>query len=493
MGCGLGVGRVLAGAVAACALASAAQAASAVTLPGDEPVVVTPHQIKTSRGVLSYEARAGRIPIRNEETGEVRGHIFFVAYVVKPRPGQTRPLTIAWNGGPTAPAVLLHTELLGPRRLEGTRFVDNAESLLYASDLVFMDPVETGFSRPAKPEFDTEFLSTLGDFAATAEFVRAYRAKFAVERQPLYLLGESYGAWRVNGATELLTKHGTHVSGAVLISGGVPGSQMPFEFTDAYSIQARTAAAFEQKRLAPDLLKDRAATMKAVNDWVEATYMPALAKIAALSEAERDAIAKDLARFIGLPEAMIDRKTLVVTNRAYLNGVYAGDKSKVLNTYDMRIAGVRSDPPGRDAVIADYLRGELGYRTDLTYAGLEDGYMPTPGPARRSTGSRWSYNHVEVTPELMARMTAGGGPPASQPWLQNAMRQDRSIRVFVGAGRFDSLNMCEGNLRMSAKLEPDLSRRFSQHCYEGGHMMYRDQPTRLQLARDLEAFVSVAK
>ena len=79
MGRGSGIGRVLAGAVAACAVASAAQAASEVALPGDEPVIVTPHQIKTSRGVLSYEARTGRIPIRNEETGEVRGHIFFVA------------------------------------------------------------------------------------------------------------------------------------------------------------------------------------------------------------------------------------------------------------------------------------------------------------------------------------------------------------------------------------------------------------------------------
>ena len=147
---------------------------------GDEPVIVTQHKIATTRGPLAYEARAGRIPIRNAETGEVRGYVFFTAYVVKPKPGaKPRPLTFAWNGGPTSPAVLVQTELLGPRRIEGARFVDNAESLLYASDLVFMDPVETGFSRPAKPEFDKEFLSTLGDFAETAEFVRAWRVKLA--------------------------------------------------------------------------------------------------------------------------------------------------------------------------------------------------------------------------------------------------------------------------------------------------------------------------
>ncbi|MGZ6016171.1 MAG: hypothetical protein ACXWKM_10540, partial [Phenylobacterium sp.] len=157
------------GVAAAVAMSTAALGATAPLVPGDEPVVVTQHKITTPRGVLAYEARAGRIPIRNAETGEVRGHVFFTAYIVKPKPGAPpRPLTFAWNGGPTGPAVLVQTELLGPRRIEGARFVDNAESLLYTSDLVFMDPIETGFSRPEKPEFDKEFLSTLGDFAQTA-------------------------------------------------------------------------------------------------------------------------------------------------------------------------------------------------------------------------------------------------------------------------------------------------------------------------------------
>ena len=469
----------------------------ATTLPplvaGDEPIVVTQHRIVTARGPLAYEARAGRLPIRNAETGEVRGWVFFTAYVVKPPPGaQPRPLMFAWNGGPTGPAVLVQTELLGPRRIEGARFVDNAESLLYASDLVFMDPIETGFSRPAKPEFDKEFLSTLGDFAQTAEFIRAWRVKFAAEKQPLFLFGESYGTWRVNGATEILQKRGIKVAGAVLLSGGVPGSLMPFEFQDAYYIPARTAAAFHHKRLAPDLMADREATLKAVDAWVSGTYMPALQRVNDLSDAERETVANDLARFTGMPPASIDRKTLVQSNRAYLQGFFGGDRAKTLNTYDMRIFGPEREAPGYKAAVTDYLRGELGYRTDLNYVDLEEGYMPTPGPARRSTGSRWDYNHTTVTPEMMAHMNAGGGPPASQPWLQNAMRADPDLKVFVAAGRYDSLNMCEGNLKMTGKLEPALSARFADHCYEGGHMMYRVQATRLQLAKDLEAFVKAA-
>jgi carboxypeptidase C (cathepsin A) len=92
----------------------------------------------------------------------------------------------------------------------------------------------------------------------------------------------------------------------------------------------------------------------------------------------------------------------------------------------------------------------------------------------------------------MARAQAGGGPPGSQPWLQRAMRADPGLRVFVAAGRFDSLNMCEGNVTMAAKLEAPLAGRFTTRCYEGGHMMYRDESERVRLAADIRAFVAVA-
>ena len=479
------------------ALAAAGATAQTSTIPplvsGDETIVVTTHQIHTHSGVLTYEARAGRLPIRNDQTGEVRGYAFFVAYVVKPQPGQVRPLTFLWNGGPTTNSSLVHTEMFGPRRLTEGGMVDNEETLLTTSDLVFFDPVGTGFSR-AGADTDKEFLTTLGDFAETAEFVRAWRAKFGAEHQPLFLGGESYGTWRVSGTTEMLEKRGVHVSGAILISGGVPGSLMSTAFQDAMYIPARTATAFALKKLSPDLMRDRAKTMAAVNRWVVETYEPALGHVDTLSAAQRDAIATDLARYTGVRPDQIDRATLVMSNNAYKAGLFDGDKSKVLNTYDMRIVGKEVDPvPDRAAIIGDYLRGELGYHTDLSYIGLEDGYMPVPGPERESTGARWQYNHVKLTPEVMARMKAGGGPPLSQPWLQNAMRIDPKLRVFVAAGRYDSYNMCEGNIRMSAKLEPALASRFTDHCYEGGHMMYRVQSTRLELAQDIASFIAGAQ
>ncbi|HET8749443.1 MAG TPA: hypothetical protein VFM42_01745, partial [Sphingomicrobium sp.] len=159
---------------------------------------------------------------------------------------------------------------------------------------------------------------------------------------------------------------------------------------------------------------------------------------------------------------------------------------------DMRIVGPEPDDPGYSKAIANYLRGELGYRTDLAYTGIEDGYMPMPGPKRRSTGSRWSYNHVTITPEMLKRAQQGGGPPGSLPWLQNAMRMEPRLRVFVAAGRYDSLNMCEGNRAIVEGLEPGLSRRFTTRCYEGGHMIYRDEPSRLELSKDIADFVRAA-
>jgi carboxypeptidase C (cathepsin A) len=473
-----------------------AQASPAAALPpllaqGDETVVATSHILALPDGPLRYEARTGRIPIRHDETGEVRGRIFFTAYRAQPRDGAVRPITFIWNGGPSVSSLLLHTEMFGPRRLEGDSFVANAETLLTHSDLVFYDPVGTGFSRPERAELADEFYSTIGDFAATAEFIRAYRARFAADDQPLFLAGESYGTWRAAGVAEMLVEAGVPIAGLLLISGGIPGSGMSPAFSDAMFVPARTAAAFHHGRLAPELMRDRQAAIGQAAAWARNVYLPALERIDSLDAEERERIAGDLARFTGISGEAVDRSTLVVPNRTFLR-TFLGESGDTLDTFDMRLVAGGETPSGRAEAVGRYLRRDLGYATDLSYIGIETGYMPRPGPDRSSIGSRWSYNHVEITPEMIARAQAGGGPPGSQPWLQRAMRADRTIRVFVAAGRYDSLNMCEGNLDMVARLEADLARRFTNICYEGGHMMYRDPAERERLATDARAFISQA-
>ena len=474
---------------AAAAVPAPQARAIAPLVAGDETIVATHHRVQLSTGTLDYDAYAGRLPIRNDETGQVKAHVFFVAYRVPTPPGAPpRPITVIWNGGPSTNSLLLHTEMFGPRRLDGARFVDNPDTLLASSDLVFYDPVGSGFSRPERPEDAQQFYGTVGDFAATAEFIRAFSARFGTATQALYIAGESYGTWRAAGVAGLLTGMGLPLRGVVLISGGIPGGQMPNTFSDAMAIPARTAAAFYHRRLDAELMRDRDATLAQVTAWARDKYLPALTALAAQTDAQRELIATALARYTGIAPDLIDRKTLVMSNRRYRQ--VAASAERPLNTFDMRLLGDEAAVPGRTAAISAYLRSDLGYATDLAYTDIESGYMPTPGPVRRSNGDLWEYNHVEITPEMLKRAQEGGGPPGSLPWLQKTMRQERQLRVFVAAGRYDSLNTCAGNDGIVASLEPDLSRRFRTACDDGGHMMYRDAAARLALARDVRRFIT---
>src|ERR1700722_12779053 len=477
--------------------AAAVQVPSATTVipplvMGDEPIVVSEHHVQTARGPLTYETRVGRVAIRNEETGEVRGRIFFSAYVVQSK-GAKRPLIFAWNGGPTGPSNLIHLELMGPRRRVENHVVDNAETLLVDSDLIFYDPIETGFSRPEKPEFAQEFLNMKGDVAATVEFIRAYRRRFGANHQPLILAGESYGEFRADAAADRLSRDGEKLASSILISGDLPNIPMPVAFYIAMHIPARTATAFYFHRLPPELQKDRAQTLEEENHWAVGTYMPALEHVDQLGDAERDRIAGDLARYTGLRPDQVNRSTLVVTANHFLEGFFDGDRPSKLREIDARLTAKDHFDVGTPKLVSAYFRDELGYKTDLTYSPLEQGYMPTPGVARRANYLQWQYNQDGVTPEMVAAAFAEGEVTAiarnNPEWIPNAMKADKDMKVFVATGRFDPLNMCEGDVAATATLPHDLSSRITNHCYEGGHMMYRDEPTRVQMSRDLSEFV----
>jgi carboxypeptidase C (cathepsin A) len=484
---------------------TAAAAEIAPLLTGDERIVVTQHVIRTPDGPLHYEARAGRLPIRTDQTGEVRGYVFFTAYVAKNR-GAGRPLTIAWNGGPTVPSIYLHTELLGPRRITDKGFVDNSETLLRQSDLVFYDPVQTGFSRVAKPDFAPEFFNMQGDVAVAAEFVRAYRARFDAETQKLFLLGESYGAFRAGAVAEFLAKRGVAVAGLVFVSGGFPSVKMPMSFWHAMNVQNRVATALHYKRLAEERQRDPAATMRQADAWVTGTYLPALAKADTLPEAERSRIAGELAAWTGVRAEQIDRRTLVMNTQQFLTGYFDGDKDKELSDVDTRRFGGEKQAPGWHLALSRYLRRELGYATDLGYAGklgygsdlgyraLEAGYVPTPGPERRSSGQQWTYNQTPGAPAALEALRADGESGhlfnENPPWTQAAMAALPKLRVYVALGRFDPTNSCEGQVRSIATLPKELTDRITVKCYQGGHMMFRDEPARIELSADLARFVS---
>lgn len=452
------------------------------------------HSIRVSGKEIKYTAYAGRLPIRDQASGEAHGEMFFTAYRVASK--TPRPVAFIWNGGPGANSVLLHFEAFGPQTFQGGKLTDNQHTLLDSADLVFVDPIGTGFSRAASRDYLPEFYNTLGDHQSVAEFIRVWRLTFNAQTAPIFMIGESFGTWRAAGIAEILAKRGEHVSGIVLMSGGA-GVGLSYNTRPeraGYRIPGRTATALYHGKLDPKLGKDRDSVMRAAQEWAAATYTPALARLASLSEAERTSIAHDLTLYTGLPESAINRDKLELAPREYLAALLK-DQGKTLNTFDMRITGGEGADASPQRIDA-YFREDLGYRTDLAYAGLGgglgQGYTPTDAKPT-NINAMWNYNSGEITPEVMAAAQAGEGPPGSQPWAVNAIKADPKLRVMVAAGVYDSLNNCNENDALLHKLEPNIAANFVMKCYAGGHMMYRDAAEGVRLSADIRAFIAGAR
>jgi carboxypeptidase C (cathepsin A) len=452
---------------------------------------VSQHEIHVAGKTIDYVAEAGTVAIRDDKSGEAHGHMFFTAYRV-PTSG-TRPVMFLWNGGPGANSAALHFEAFGPKRISGAALSDNDATLLTTTDLVFVDPIGTGFSRSAKSAYDSAFYSTLGDFIATETFIRTWLAERHAENAPIYLVGESFGVWRAAGVAEALERDHRPVAGIVLISGGagVGNDRIPRPLSIALRTPNRAATALFYGKLPVDIGTEVGPVVDAATAWAKTRYAPALAQLDALTDAQRDAIAHELARFTGLKPDQIDRHTLAVSPRAYL-GALLKDQGKTLNTFDMRRT---SEPAGDVQTILSYFHHDLGYNTTLAYAGLDatagassDPTAPAPGAINRN----WNYNSGPITPEVMAAAQAGEGPPGSQPWALNAIALDPKLRILVAAGLYDSLNSCAANDVLRAALDPAFAGNFTMKCYSGGHMMYRDDLARAQLSADVKAFVSGA-
>lgn len=465
-----------------------------------EPVVKTAHSLRVAGKKLDYVAEAGRVPIRDVETGEPHGYMFYTAYRVKS--AQPRPVMFIWNGGPGSPATLLHFEAAGPKRLEGGELVDNDETLLPMADLVFVDPIGTGFSRPAKSEYATEFYGTLGDIASVTEFVRAWRLLNGAVDQPIYLMGESWGAGRAGRVAYALGKLGIDVDGLVLVSGGSGlSSVIPPELSQALRIVSYMPTVDYHGKTAEEFGGDLSAALEAGRKWAREEYAPALARLDSLSDDERERIAADLARFTGLAPASIDRRTLSVTPRQFRSTLNPS-AGEPLNVFDMRL----TDEPDTAArgVLERYFREDLGYVTDLPYVGVsggfEQGYAPS-GETPPSVGARWNYFTVPMSEEekraaIEEAIRVGGGPPRGgpvPPGAQEAAETNSKMRVLVASGMYDSLASCEADKAVEARLEGALAEAYSFKCYVGGHMMYRDAQSRVAFSNDIKRMISSAR
>lgn len=483
-----------------CLPARAGQAGSespVASVLAEPPIVERVRHIRIGAREIRYVARAGRLPILDDQTGAVQAWIYFTAYAVEPKPGEPpRPLTFIWNGGPGSNSALVHLAGFGPRRIvvpdnppnggrgnEVVRIVDNEDTWLTDSDLVFVDPVGTGFSRAVSAEGEAAFLTTLGDAESVAEFIRVYRDHFRAWDQPLIEGGESYGVTRAAWVAETLLRRGIPLKGVLLIGWDIPLGEMASAERHALALPTYTAAAFYHKRLEPDLQADYDRAIAQAARWSQGEYLDAVRRRDSLSPDERARIAAKLARYTGLRPDQIDQKTLNV-NTLFHSRHLLRDQNLVIGRYDSRFVAstagaVDGDLPdiamdGPDASLVErYLRDEIGYRTFLRYADDVEAFSLKPHGQRQGVSRRWSSEST---------------PREDSEHLEAAFKAYPDLQLIDVCGIYDLGANCIGDQYLIDKAGAPISRNSVFKSYKGGHAPYLAAEARAQMRRDFSNF-----
>ena len=469
-----------------------------------EPVddlVTTRHTLGTDAGELSYTARAGRIVLRREvHTDDVfdghkpKAEVFLTSYTLDGAdPGQ-RPVTFAFNGGPGSSSVWLHLGLLGPRRVvmgdagallpPPYALADNAQTLLAHSDLVFIDPVSTGYSRAAQGEKPKDYHGYTGDIESVGEIIRLWTSRNDRWLSPKYLCGESYGTFRAAAlCRHLQERHGMNLNGLMLISSVLDMATLDFdgEQDKSYPLYLPTYAAIAHFH---GLHGDRplAEVVAEAERFASREYPWALARGARLTERERADTVATLARLTGLDADYLDRVNLRVEHVRFFTELLRS-RRRTVGRLDGRFLGWEADygrenfsaDPSYDAIVGPYtaainhyLRAELEYANDLPYEVLTDRVQP------------WSYKEFQ------------GQSATVTDKLAAAMRANPHLRVYVACGYHDGATAYFATEHTVAHLSiPDeLRANIELEYFEAGHMMYVHEPSRLAQSRQLAAFVS---
>jgi|MDTC01.1.fsa_nt_gb carboxypeptidase C (cathepsin A) len=466
---------------------------------GAETAAVTKHSGEFGRQKVAYTATAGTIHLRDGED-KVTASVFHVAYT---RDGlktlKDRPLIFAFNGGPGSASLWLHLGALGPKYMAFPNqgldlpkppyaLENNAHSLLDVADLVFIDPVGTGFSRVEEDGEGMQFHGVNEDIESVADFIRLYVTRHKRWGSPKFLLGESYGAVRGAGlADHLQEEHGMYLNGVMLVSGLLDYSTiLPAKNNDlpyVLFLPSMTATAFYHQRLGPDLMEDLTATLRKAETFARSDYAAALFQGNRLAESERMRIGRKLAQFTGLSEAYLKHSNLRVGPFRFMKELMR-DQGRTVGRLDSRVLGsdgdAQDDVPEYDpsmttilgpiaSAMNDYLRTDLAYVTDLPYEAM--------GNVRP-----WNYPDKNRYTSVMHR-------------LGKAMRKNPHLSVHVSCGYYDMATPYFGILHSLSHLEiPEASRsKITIDFYEGGHMMYTNVEALKQFKADLSAFIAQSK
>jgi carboxypeptidase C (cathepsin A) len=467
--------------------------------PPEEKTSETKHSIQIGGREIKYTATAGTMLLKKED-GTPTASIFYIAYIKDDVDDITRrPLTFAFNGGPGSSSVWLQMGALGPKRVmmdpEGNalpppyRLVDNEYSILDLTDLVFIDPVSTGFSR-AIPEQDAkDFHGIEGDTESVANFIRLFTTRHARWTSPKFLAGESYGTTRASNLSGYLQqRQGFALNGIMLVSAVLNfetisfdrGNDLPYIlFLPTY-----TATAWYHKKLPPDLMANEEKALRESQQFATHEYSLALMKGDTVTPEERAEVAQKLERLTGLSQKYVDDSNLRVPISHFTKELLR-DERRTVGRYDSRLEGIDYDPtsatPDYDPSYASvqapftaawnqYVRAELKWESDLPYEILTGRVQP------------WSWGdfdnrYVNVSDSL-----------------RSAMTQNRSLRVFVANGHYDLATpfFATEYTFDHLGLDPTLRNHVSMDFFEAGHMMYTYKPALERLKADLARFIQTA-
>ncbi|HEY3412627.1 MAG TPA: peptidase S10 [Armatimonadota bacterium] len=464
-----------------------------------ETPVVTHHQITVAGKALKYTATAGMMPLKGA-TGEVEARIFYIAYTVDtPAGSPKRPLLFAFNGGPGSASVWLHLGTIGPRRVKMMddghmppppfELVDNQSTWLRNADLVFIDPVGTGYSHADKPENNRNYWGVRQDLRSVGDFIRLYITRNDRWSSPLFVAGESYGTFRAAGLAGDLIDNGIALNGVVLIStvlnlsaagGGSGGNDLTYpQFLPTF-----TAAAWYHKRLPADLeARDLKSVVTEVRQWANTDYLLALNTGDALPQSDRRAVIDRMARYTGLDKTFIDNVNLRVGAERFYKELLR-DRHRTIGRYDARMTGIDPDNaaeypdydpseavarPPFTMTFNEYVRTELGFKTDREYEVLTG-----IGP--------WDWGQ------------RGPGSANMAEALRAALAKNPYLKVYVAEGYYDmatpwaSVEYTFSHMN----LDPSMKGSIVSGQYAAGHMMYLDAVEREKLNGDVGAFIDGA-
>lgn len=459
-------------------------------------LAVTKHSLNIKGKTLDYTATTGFMDMR-DEAGNLRTNVFFVAYTKDDvKDLGKRPITYTFNGGPGSSSVWLHMGGLGPKKVklapDGNvlpppyEYEDNPETWLDETDLVFIDPMMTGYTRPAEGVDKKEFLGYQQDIELVGDFIRLYTSRYQRWSSPKFLAGESYGTTRAAGLSGYLQdRHGMYINGLMLISAVLDFSTIRDYHANDMSPLLRfptfAATSWYHKKADPKYT-NLSTFLAEVEAFTLNEYALALLKGDLMSTTERHAIIDKLHAYTGLSKSYIDQTNLRFTVGRYNKELLRSDRQTV-GRLDSRFKGYDYDEAGETyefdpsyngviygpftAVLNDHIRTNLKFESDLPYEILTGRARP------------WDYSNVQNRFLNVAET------------LRNAMSKNPYLKVWVSNGYYDLATpyFATEYVINHMFLKGDLKKNITMTYYEAGHMVYIHQAALEQMKKDLVSFI----